>query len=38
MAINNEGCFPLIAWLCYRIHDVQRQYRQFAEQLYRKYH
>ena len=30
MAINNEDCFPLIAWLCYAIHDEQRQYRQFA--------
>ena len=26
MAINNKGCFPLIALLCYTKHDVQRQY------------
>ena len=30
MAMNNEGCFPLIALLCYTIHDVQRKYRQIA--------
>ena len=38
MAINNEECFPPIAWLCYTKHHVQRQYRQFAYQIYRKYH
>ena len=30
MAINNKGCFPLIALPCYAKHDAQRQYRQFA--------
>ena len=25
MAINKEDCFPLIAWLCYTIHDEQRR-------------
>ena len=30
MATNNEGCFPLIAWLCYTIHGVQRHYRHIA--------
>ena len=29
MAINNEDCFPLVAWLCYAIHDLQRQYIHF---------
>ena len=28
MAINNKGCFPLIALLCYTKHDAQRQHRQ----------
>ena len=22
MAINDEGCFPLIAWLCYTMYNV----------------
>ena len=38
MAVNNNGCFSLIALLRYTTHDVQDQYRQFAYQLYRKYH